>query len=158
MKLWHEHTHVTISTSGQQTLPALQQLLTYPLPVNTPNWLLLSLLSPQICYSYFDLHVNGITEYVLFRDWLLWLNSFWDVPIYLHCCVVFHGMHVKIHSPDDAKLGYFQVWGFMNILEYALVFRCIILQVYSKFITIRINEVIKAAEQNIKIEKNQLYF
>ena len=71
MKLWHEHTHVTISTSGQQTLPALQQLLTYPLPVNTPNWLLLSLLSPQICYSYFDLHVNGITEYVLFRDWLL---------------------------------------------------------------------------------------
>lgn len=46
----------------------------------------------------------------------------------------------------------------MNILEYVLVFRCIILQVYSKFITIRINEVSKAAEQNIKTEKNQLYF
>lgn len=75
MKVWYEHTHVTIPTSRQQILPALQQLLTYPLPVNMPpKWLLLSLLSPQICYSYFDLHVNGITEYVLFRDWLLWLN------------------------------------------------------------------------------------
>lgn len=47
--------------------------------------------------------------------------------------------------------------GFMNILEYVLVFRCIILQVYSKF-NYWINEVSKAAEQNIKTEKNQLYF
>ena len=60
-------------------------------------------------------------------------------------------MYVKIHSPDDAKLGYFQVWGFMNILEYALVFRCIILQVYSKFITIRImklSKLLKEVEEN----------
>ena len=47
----------------------------------------------------------------------------------------------------------------MNILEYALAFRCIIiLQVHSKFITLRINEVSKADEQNIKTEKNQLHF
>lgn len=46
----------------------------------------------------------------------------------------------------------------MNILEYALVFRCIMLGVYSKFITIRINEVIsKAAEYNIKIQKSIVF-
>lgn len=67
-------------------------------------------------------------------------------------------MNVKIHSPDDEKLGYFSVWGFVNILEYALVFRCIMLWVYSKFITIRINEVIsKAAEYNIKIQKSTVF-
>ena len=118
------------------------------------NSKLLSLSSPQIGHSYFELHTNEIIWHVPLRVWLLSLNRFlrFTRAVGLLCTILLYECYNPFWWGGKAEL--LLVWSFMNICEYVLVFIC---TYYVGYIpnsnTIRINEVSEVTEYNIKIQK-----